>query len=437
MPNRSTSRSSLLFIAHCSLAAFGTYFCMYAFRKPFAVGTYEGYEIFGVDYKIVLIITQVMGYMLSKFAGIRIISEMAPQRRIAAILLCVGVAEVSLIFFGLIPAPYNFVCLFFNGLPLGLIWGLVYGFLEGRRLTELLGAGLCASFVLSSGVVKSVGQALIVHFGVSEFWMPAATGMVFSIPFLLSVWLLSTIPPPTREDEALRTRRIPMNRAQRWAFFRRYATGIVILVIVYMALTAYRDFRDNFAVELWAALGYRDAPAIFTLSELPIAGLTLIAAAAMVRIQDNRRAFWISQASVLAGAGLVGIATLGFQSKIVRPEAWFIAVGLGMYVPYIAYNVMVFERLIAATRHESNIGFLMYLADAFGYLGSVAVMLFRDFATPNLSWLDFFLQASYAMAVGCVVLISWSMLYFHRTLAETSESPDRRGRVATSNPLRI
>ena len=422
MSSGSKPKNSWLFALHCASAAFATYFCMYAFRKPFAVGMYEGYQLWGIDYKIVLIITQVLGYTLSKFAGIKVISEMAPQRRIAAILLFIGIAEVALILFGLIPPPYNFFCLFFNGLPLGLIWGLVFSFLEGRRFTELLGAGLCTSFILSSGVVKSVGKLLMTQFGVSEFWMPAATGLVFTIPLLVSVWLLSKVPPPTAEDETLRTRRVPMNAGERRAFFRRFAWGIVILVAVYAALNAYRDFRDNFAVELWAAAGYPDVPMIFTWSEIPIAAVTLGAAAFMVLVKDNRQAFWISQATIFLGACLVGAATYGYQVGLISAPFWLVTVGLGMYIPYIAYHVMVFERLIAVSRHESNIGYLMYVADAFGYLASVAVMLFRDFGAKELSWLDFFINASYALSIGCVVLIVLSMFYFHRRL-ETPAAP--------------
>ena len=327
-----------------------------------------------------------------------------------------GIAELALVLFGLIPPPYNFVCLFLNGLPLGLIWGLVFSFLEGRRFTELLGAGLCTSFILSSGVVKSVGKGLMDGYGVPEFWMPALTGLVFALPLVVSVWLLAKIPPPTSEDARLRTARVPMDKRQRRAFFRQFALGIVILVTVYAALNAYRDFRDNFAVEIWAALGYDDAPTIFTLSEIPIAIITLVAIASMILIKDNRLAFWISQATVLFGAGLVGFATFGYESGVVHPVVWFIAVGLGMYLPYIAFHVMVFERLIAVSRRESNIGYLMYVADAFGYLGSVAVMLFRDFGARELSWLDFFVNSSYVLSLGLALLTGISMVYFHRKL---------------------
>ena len=63
------------------IAAFGTYFCMYGFRKPFTVATFEGMAYWGVDYKLLLVIAQVIGYMLSKFIGIRSISNLSKGSR--------------------------------------------------------------------------------------------------------------------------------------------------------------------------------------------------------------------------------------------------------------------------------------------------------------------------------------------------------------------
>ncbi|MFX7854064.1 DUF5690 family protein, partial [Acinetobacter baumannii] len=74
--------------------------------------------------------------------------------------------------FAVLPAPWNVAAMFLNGLPLGLIWGLVFSYVEGRRTSEVIGAILCASFILSSGVVKSAG-AWLLSLGVSVWWMPA------------------------------------------------------------------------------------------------------------------------------------------------------------------------------------------------------------------------------------------------------------------------
>ncbi len=65
-----------------AFAAFGVYFCMYGFRKPFTVASFEELSYFGIDYKVLIIIAQVMGYFISKFLGIKFISELKPEKRI-------------------------------------------------------------------------------------------------------------------------------------------------------------------------------------------------------------------------------------------------------------------------------------------------------------------------------------------------------------------
>ena len=155
-----TQANPVVFVLFAGLAGFCAYFSMYAFRKPFTAATFDavpGWHL-ALDYKIALVIAQVAGYALSKLIGVKVIAEMRPQHRAAAILSLIGASWIALVLFALTPAPWNVAALFLNGLPLGLIWGLVFGFMEGRRTSEVLGAILCASFILSSGVVKSVAR---------------------------------------------------------------------------------------------------------------------------------------------------------------------------------------------------------------------------------------------------------------------------------------
>ena len=51
---KSAEKSNIPFVLNASLASFGAYFCMYAFRKPFSVATFEGMEVFHIDYKIIV-----------------------------------------------------------------------------------------------------------------------------------------------------------------------------------------------------------------------------------------------------------------------------------------------------------------------------------------------------------------------------------------------
>src|SRR5579859_7721190 len=181
----------VVFTCVAGLAGFLAYFAMYAFRKPFTAATFDavpGWHL-ALDYKIALVVAQVAGYALSKFIGVKVISEIQPEKRAGAIIGLIGLSWVALLGFALIPAPWNVVTLFLNGLPLGMIWGLVYGFMEGRRVSEVLAAMLCASFIISSGVDKSVGVWLMQSWHVDRFWMPAATGALFMPVLLVSVFV--------------------------------------------------------------------------------------------------------------------------------------------------------------------------------------------------------------------------------------------------------
>ncbi|MEM1009715.1 MAG: DUF5690 family protein, partial [Myxococcota bacterium] len=278
------------FSSYAIVAAFLAYFSMYAFRKPYSVALYKGQVTFlgmVVQYKILLLVLQVFGYMLSKFSGIKVISEMPKRYRMIALFVSISVAELALLLFALIPKPYNVWCLFLNGIPLGMVWGLVFSFLEGRKLSELLGAGLSASYIVASGVVKSVGETLMEQYQVSEFWMPFAVGALFFPLFVLCVYGLSLLPEPTAEDEALRMRRKPMQSAERWSFFLRFWPGLVALIGLYMLLTAYRDFRDNFSKEIWVALGVKST-LVFTQTEMFVAFGVLVALALIFLVKDNQ-----------------------------------------------------------------------------------------------------------------------------------------------------
>jgi hypothetical protein len=307
--------------------------------------------------------------------------------------------------------------MFLNGLPLGLIWGLVFGFMEGRRTSEVLGAILCASFIVSSGAVKSVGKLLMDVWHISPFWMPAAAGAVFFPLLGLSVWGLSQLPPPTPRDEAERVRRAPMNAAARMRFLHRYGLGIALLVLAYVLTTAIRDFRDNFAAEIWSALGLGHAAAVFTASELPVAVLSLAVLGVIIVVRDNVKALLVIHGVVFAGLFLLGLSTLAFQAGLLSPLAWMILSGAGLYMAYVPFNAMLFDRLIAASGTVGTAGFLIYVADAFGYLGSCALLVWRNFGLVQLNWLQVFTASAYGASIVGMILTGLSAIYFLRKMA--------------------
>jgi hypothetical protein len=399
------------FSVYAAGAAFCLYTCIYSFRKAFSVATFDGLMYLGINYKVWLVVFQVIGYALSKFIGIKVIAELKSNSRKTGILLMAGIAGVSLFLFAITPSPYNILFLFTNGLPLGMVWGMIFSYLEGRKNTELLGAGLSVSFIFSSGFVKSIGS-IVMSWGISEWWMPFVTGCLFFFPLILFLWMLDQLPSPTAEDIALRTKRQPMDASQRRNFALTFAPGLILLILAYALLTALRDFRDNFSAEIWNSLGYGGSPEIFTLTEIPISILVLIVMGSIMFIRSNQTALIVIHYIIFAGMVLIGLSTYLFEMKLITAPLWIILVGLGLYLGYVPFNCIFFERLIATFRYAGNIGFVMYLADSFGYLGSVGVLLYKEFGFQSSSWINFFIQSGYAVAFLGSIFILFSLLYF-------------------------
>lgn len=408
------------FTIYSIVAAFTTYFCMYAFRRPFTVATYEGLTLWGIDYKTVLIISQVLGYMTSKFIGIRVIASMAAKYRILYLILFISFGWFWLLIFGIAPYPYGFIFLFLNGLPLGMIWGLVFSFLEGRRNTEALAAGLSVSFILSSGTVKSTGKWLILHQGISEAWMPFFTGLIYIVPLLLGIWMLSQIPKPTKTDEIERNKREPMSRIDRLRMLRDNWAILVIMLLVYCFLQAYRDFRDNFAADMWIELGYAGSSRIFLLTEIPVAIIALALLGALFKIKDNKTAVLTNHILIATGLVLIWISSLMLKTGIINPVLWTILTGSGIYIAYVPFNSILFDRMVAMLRYKSNAGFLIYIADSIGYLGSVVVIFLKSFYASDISAYKFLVKSSiyYGMLPAILMVFSGWFIYSKKKMGK-------------------
>jgi hypothetical protein len=238
-----------------------------------------------------MITAQVLGFAVSKGLGVKYVSEMLPENRSKSLILMLALSWLAYLLFALTPAPYNLIFIFLASLPLGMVYGTILGFLEGRRSTDLLVAVLTASFIMGSGFAKSIGKWVMNTWGITEFWMPFVACAIMFIPFVICATLMGKIPAPNAEDIASRTMRKPMQKEDRKAFVKEFFFSLSIFVISYIVLTTFREFRDNFTPEIWKLLGYANNSAIFTQTETPIAIAVLLLMASMRWIKNNYQAF--------------------------------------------------------------------------------------------------------------------------------------------------
>ena len=375
---------------YTAIVAFLAYASIFAYRKPFTVGSYDEIHIGSFSYQTLLIICQVVGYMLSKFYGIRFIAALRRHGRWKTVAAIIGISWFCLLLFAITPPWFGLICFFVNGFMLGFLWGIIFSYVEGRRSTDFTGSVMAVSFIFAGGFTRSVAKWLMMELGVSEMWMPFLTGAIFALPLAVFLYLLERIPAPDEADEAERTKRIPMQQQDRKEMLRHFGTGVFFVTITYVFLTVMRDIRDNYMANMWSELGYASNYSIFTRTETITSVLVLIMMASLVMIRKNIIAFRVVHLAIFAGFLLAGLSSLFFVLGRLDGAIWMQLTGLGLYMSYIPFNSIFFERMIASFRIAANVGFLIYITDAFGYLGSVTVMIVKETISMDINWSTFF-----------------------------------------------
>ncbi|WP_066757054.1 DUF5690 family protein [Crocinitomix algicola] len=406
------TRNTQFFTLWCFVASFGAYFSMYAFRKPFNAALFLDGESSFLTSKAFFIIAQVLGYMCSKFIGVKVISELKPNQRVRLILLLILIAEFALFFFAIAPLSFKFIFLFLNGLPLGMVWGVVFSFLEGRRVTEFIASGLCISAIVSSGFLKSFGRYFIEEIGVLDFWMPFLIGLIFVPVFLFFVWMLWVIPKPNSDDIRLKKKRVPMTKLDRSNFLNRYKFGLLLLIASYAMLSVFRDFRDNFSVEIWSQINEKASLSIFLETESIVGIIVVLLMGLFVFFKNNTAGLKATFLIIAFGFATLIVSTLLFQRSIISGYEWIISSGVGLYMSYVPFQVVIYEKLIAWLNERGNAGFLMYLSDSTGYFFAVAILTGTEFLKWEVDWLNFIINAAYFTGIIGVIQLLLSFIYF-------------------------
>lgn len=409
--NQKKALSDVLFILWAGGAALLSYSLVYALRKPFTAATFDGLDFFGMDYKTATSIVQIAGYFLSKLIGIKVISEMKKENRLKFIIASVAVAELSLVLFGALPRSYNVFALFFNGLSLGCMWGVIFSFLEGRRVTDLLASLMGLSIAISSGTAKSLGLFVMNGLHVSEFWMPAFIG-AFAFPLLsLLGWAMTRLPHPTKADMELRTERVALDRKGRSAVFKSFMPVLLMLFFANLFITVLQDLKEDFLVKIIDVKAAGLSSWAFAKIDATVTLVILILFAAMSMVKSNVKVLCLLLALVTCGCAVLSSVAFNYEAWNLPVTLWLFLQSLCLYTVYLSFQTLFFERFIACFRIKGNVGFFIITLDFIGYMGTVLVLVFKECFNPDVNWLQFYNFACSYVGIICSVSFACSAAY--------------------------
>ena len=384
--------SDVLFVLWAGGAALLSYSLVYALRKPFTAATFDGLDFFGMDYKTATSIIQIAGYFLAKLIGIKVISELKRENRLRFIVLSVAVAELSL----------------------GCMWGVIFSFLEGRRVTDLLASLMGLSIAISSGTAKSIGLWVMDGLHVSEFWMPAFIG-AFAFPLLsLLGWLMTRMPQPSEADKALRTERVTMDREARRRVFRSYMPVLVLLFAATLFITVLQDVKEDFLVKIIDVEAAGLSSWAFAKVDATVTLIILGLFALLSLVRSHVRALLLLLALVTAGSLTLSFVAFHYDALRLPPVLWLFLQSLSLYTVYLSFQTLFFERFIACFRIRGNVGFFIITLDFIGYAGTVLVLVVKEWLTPDIVWLDFYNTLSAYVGVFCAAAFCCAGFYIVR-----------------------
>ena len=362
--------SDALLILWAGGAALLSYSLVYALRKPYTAASFEGFDFFGTDYKVAVTTIQILGYVIAKFFGIKLISELKKERRFKFFVCSAVAAEAALVGFGLLAPPFNVAAMFLNGLSLGCMWGVIFSFIEGRKVTDMLASLLGISMVFSSGVAKSFGLFAMNEMHVGQFWMPAVIG-AFALPLLVFMgYMLKRLPQPTEEDIALRNERVTLDGNGRKLLFRSYAPILTLVIL-----------------------------GIF---------------AAFIFFRSNIRALMCLMGLVIAGCLVMTYVSLNYEALDWQPVVWLFVQSLCLYIAYLTFQTIFFDRFIACFRIRGNVGFFIAIIDFIGYMGTVTLLSTKEFLNFDMEWFALYNHMACAVGVVCAVLFTVAAVLIYK-----------------------
>ena len=82
-------------------------------------------------------------------------------------------------------------------------------------------------------------------------------------------------------------------------------------------------------------------------------------------------------------------------------------------------------------KKPANAGFFIYLCDSAGYMGSVALLLYKEFFIKELSWSKVLMQFSYMLSGIGILLLLLGLFYLSRKPTDYTYDSSRSEKLSS------
>ena len=234
--------------------------------------------------------------------------------------------------------------------------------------------------------------------------MPAVIGACALPVLCLLGYCLHCLPAPTEEDVLQKSERCTLDGKQRWALFRNYMPFLVMLLVANLMLVVVRDIKEDFLVKIFDVKGNGYSSWIF--AQL-----------------DSVGALLVLLGLVMAGMVTMAYVSIRYEELQLDPLLWLFIQSLCLYIGFLTFQTIFFDRFIACFRIRGNVGFFIVLIDFIGYSGTVVVLTVKEFFSPEIEWLPFYNRLAGFVGIACCLLFSGAFVYLLRRHRREAPAP--------------
>lgn len=239
--------------------------------------------------------------------------------------------------------------------------------------------------------------------------MPALIGAIAFPLLCFTGWMMTRFPKPTAADIASRSVRVTLNGRERWKLFRQFMPILIMLFAANLLLTIQRDVKEDFIVCIidvstissWA---FAQIDSIATL-------VLLATFALLATTYDHLKVLCILLILSTLGMGTLAFLGINFHHVNLPTTIWLFGQSLCLDMAYLSFQTIFFERFIACFKIRGNVGFFIITIDFVGYLGTLALLLFKEFYASHIDWQSFYNHMSFWIGIVCCIAFMGSFVY--------------------------
>lgn len=381
-----------------------TYFFQYFISTSMFAGSFDTSSFLG-NTKNALVISQSMSYIAGYIIGYFWLSKINKKNTFKYFILTIFGSFVPLLLFVTQLPVFQIIGTFISGVCITNIWGFIVFYVEGRHASSIIIMIIYMLLIIGGGFAKSVG-AILLDNDINENLMVVYCGIIGLVGCIGFAILLNNTPERNEEEEKSKTIKktgddiITIQNE----FINKYKIGLLANSIVYGFISGYRKYRDYYSLELWIELmGHNFNAGIYSYSDIIISIAVTLIYCLIIYIKSDITSFFVLLVIMIIGSFIIAISTLTYSYYEYESFIWIVLTGVGVYMAYVPPGVLLYDKLISATKTEISIVPIIFLSELIAQIVTLLIILIKSNIYTLYSYVSYFVYISY-MTGGCVIV---------------------------------